>query len=137
MNKFHSENNELLPRRSTLKSAGYDFISPETFIVPAHGEALIDSKVSIELDEDKVLMCYVRSSYGFKYGITLSNGTGIIDADFYPNTIKCKLKNNSENDFTVNAGDKYMQGIIMKYYVADDEITPTAIRDSGIGSTGK
>lgn len=136
MIKFHSENPELLPKRSTSGSAGYDFISPGRYVVPAHGECLIESNVSIELDKDKVLFLYVRSSYGFKYGITLSNGTGIIDSDFYPNTMKCKLRNDSDKDFVIEKGDKYMQGVIVKYYVTDDDNT-TEVRTGGIGSTGK
>ena len=136
MIKFHSDFSELLPKRSTSGSAGYDFISPGDIVVPAHGEALIESKVSIELDKDKVLLLFVRSSYGFKHGITLSNGTGIIDSDFYPNTMKCKLRNDSDVDFKISKGDKYMQGVIVKYFVTDDDNT-TEIRTGGIGSTGK
>ena len=136
MIKFHVESKELLPKRSTSGSAGYDFLSPVDIVVPAHGEALIESNVSIELDKDKVLLLFVRSSYGFKHGITLSNGTGIIDSDFYPNTMKCKLRNDSDVDFKINKGDKYMQGVIVKYFVTDDDDT-TEIRTGGIGSTGK
>ena len=137
MNKFVTENPELMPRRSTLNSAGYDFIAPKDYIVPPHGTCLIESEVAVELDPDKVLLLFVRSSYGFKHGVTLANGTGIIDSDFYPNTIKCKLKNDSDNGLMIKAGDHYMQGIITSYVVADEEITPTAERISGIGSTGK
>ena len=117
MIKFHAESKELLPKRSTSGSAGYDFMSPVDIVVPAHGEALIESNVSVELDKDKVLLLFVRSSYGFKHGITLSNGTGIIDSDFYPNTMKCKLRNDSDVDFEIKKGDKYMQGVIVKYFV--------------------
>ena len=136
MIKFHSQNKELIPSRSTTGSAGYDFISPERYVVPAHGERLIESNVSIELDKDKVLLLFVRSSYGFKYGITLANGTGIIDSDFFPNTMKCKLRNDSDKDFVIEKGDKYMQGVIIQYFVADGD-NVTAVRTGGIGSTGK
>ncbi len=136
MVKFHAKENELLPIRSTKGSAGYDFIAPADYVVPAHGECLIESGVSIELDSDKVLLLFVRSSYGFKYGVTLSNGTGVIDSDFYPNTMKCKLRNDSDNDLIIKKGDKYMQGVIVKYYTADDD-NATGVRTGGIGSTGK
>ena len=137
MNKFVCEKPELMPRRSTLHSAGYDFIAPQDYIVPPHGTCLIESEVAVELDPDKVLLLYVRSSYGFKYGVTLANGTGIIDSDFYPNTIKCKLKNDTDSALYIKAGDHYMQGIVMPYTVMDDEVPPTDVRDGGIGSTGK
>lgn len=136
MIKFHSEKEELMPRRSTSGSAGYDFISPVDIVIPAHGEGLIESEVSIELDKDKVLLLFVRSSYGFKYGVTLSNGTGVIDSDFYPNTMKCKLRNDSDKDLIIKKGDKYMQGVIVQYFVTDDD-DATGVRTGGIGSTGK
>lgn len=136
MIKFHTEKEELMPVRSTTGSAGYDFIAPSDYVVPAHGEKLIESEVSIELDKDKVLLLFVRSSYGFKHGVTLSNGTGIIDSNFYPNTMKCKLKNDSDTDLIIKKGDKYMQGIVMSYFIADDD-NATGVRTGGIGSTGK
>lgn len=136
MIKFHTEKKELTPKRSTAGSAGYDFIAPKKYIVPAHGECLIETEVSIESDKDKVLLLFVRSSYGFKHGITLSNGTGVIDSDFFPNTMKCKLRNDSDKDFVIEEGDKYMQGIIVQYYLADNDDT-TGVRSSGIGSTGR
>jgi len=136
MIKFHTNDENLMPRRSTSGSAGYDFISPDRYVVSAHGECLIESGVSIELDKDKVLLLFVRSSYGFKHGITLSNGTGVIDSDFYPNTMKCKLRNDSDKDFVIEKGDKYMQGVIVQYFIADDDNT-TTVRTGGIGSTGK
>lgn len=136
MIKFHSEKKELLPKRSTSKSAGYDFMAPSDYVVPAHGECYFDTGVSIELDEDKVLLLLVRSSYGFKHKITLSNGTGVIDADFYPLTMKCKLRNDSDEDFLIKKGDKYMQGIIVNYFkTMDDDVNIT--RKGGIGSTGE
>lgn len=136
MIKFHAENPELLPKRSTTGSAGYDFIAPADYVVPAHGECLIESKVSVELDNDKVLLLFVRSSYGFKYGVTLSNGTGIIDSDFFSETMKCKLRNDSDKDLIIHKGDKYMQGVIVKYFTTDDD-DATGVRTGGIGSTGK
>ena len=136
MNLFETQKLELLPKRATKHSAGYDFIAPQDYVVPAHGTCLIESGVSVRLDEDKVLMCFVRSSYGFKYGVTLANGTGIIDADFYPNTIKCKLKNDSDVDLIIKKGDHYMQGIIMQYFKTDAD-NVTVERQGGIGSTGK
>lgn len=138
MNKFYCDDPNLMPRRGTKFSAGYDFIAPEKIVIRPHSVSdVIDSKVSIKLDTNKVLMCYVRSSFGFKHSVTLVNNTGIIDADFYPNTIKCKLRNDSDDFFVIEKGDKYMQGIIMNYSIAEDEIEPEAERLAGIGSTGK
>ena len=42
----------------------------------------------------------------------------------------------SDNDLVIKKGDKYMQGVIVQYYVADDD-NATGVRNGGIGSTGK
>lgn len=137
-NRFHTPLHITHPRRATEGSAGYDFFSPADFIVPAHGVSdVIDTEVSVQLDSGCVLMCYVRSSFGFKHGITLVNGTGIIDRDFYPNTIKCRLRNDSDEDFVIHKGDKFMQGIFMSYLVeANENKSHMVERGGGIGSTG-
>lgn len=137
MNKFHAENGSLKPMRATMFSAGYDFVSPVDFVIPAHGvSGVIDGQVSIELDPWCVLLVFVRSSWGFKHGITLVNGTGVIDADFYPNTIKFKFRNDSDEDFKVKKGDRIAQGIILQYQKTENDTLSCSIRDGGIGSTG-
>ena len=139
MNKFHAENGSLKPMRATLFSAGYDFVSPVDFVIPAHGVSeIVDGQVSIELDPWCVLLVFVRSSWGFKHGITLVNGTGVIDSDFYPNTIKFKFRNDSDEDFEVRKGDRIAQGIILQYQkAAGDDALRCSVRDGGIGSTGE
>lgn len=138
MNCFHVEDGALKPARATLLSAGYDFVSPVNFTIPAHGVSeVIDGQVSIELDSWCVLLVFVRSSWGFKHGITLVNGTGVIDADFYPNTIKFKFRNDSDEDFKVKRGDRIAQGIILNYHcAAGNDALSCVVRTGGIGSTG-
>lgn len=128
----------ITPVRATKNSAGYDFFTPVDIIIPAHGTSkTVDLGVAVALDPDKVLLCHVRSSLGFKHDCGLVNFTGIIDADFYPNTIKVKFRNYSDNDVIIKAGEKCMQGIIMQYFTVDDEDEVSTERSGGIGSTGK
>ena len=140
MDRFHAKKEELTPRRATAFSAGYDFVSPTDFTIPAHGTSeVIDGEVSVELESWDVLLVFVRSSWGFKHGITLVNGTGVIDADFYPNTIKFKFRNDSDEDFEVHKGDRIAQGIIFRYGVVegDADYAVKVNRTGGIGSTGE
>lgn len=142
MNKFHlvdKDRPELLPKRATPGSAGYDFFSPISFIVPAHGQScLIDTGVMVELDEDKVMLCDVRSSYGFNHNVRLINTIGIIDSDYYKKggVIKCILVNDGDKDLFVFAGDRFMQGVITNYYTVENDSVINATREGGIGSTG-
>ena len=78
---------------------------------------------------------FTRSGNGIKKGITLRNNVGVVDSDYFPNTIGTVLVNNSDIDFHVKKGDKIMQGIITKFYRASEEELTTTVRVNGFGST--
>ena len=91
------------------------------------------------MQEGEVLLLYVRSSVGIKKGLVLANGTGVIDADYYYNesndgNICLALRNETDTDITLKAGERVMQGVFVPYLVADDDTT-TETRTGGIGST--
>lgn len=130
----------ILPTRSTQHSAGYDFaVDFEIKLQPKSYTELMFTDIKAKMNDDEVLMLYIRSSLGIKSGITLANNTGIIDSDYYSNpnndgNIGVKLYNNSNNEVTIPAGKPFMQGIFVKYITTDDDKT-TSIRDGGFGST--
>lgn len=126
----------LEPRRATKFSAGYDFVAPSDIHVKAHDKAYFDTEVEISISQDKVMLLFIRSSLGIKHGITLANGTGVIDSDYHE-TIKCLLVNNSDEDYLIKKGDRFMQGVIVKYYLLENDKVVDQERTSGIGSTGK
>ena len=134
--KKNGTNSHLKPRRATKHSAGYDFTAPCDILIKAHGKTLVDTEVTIKIKEDKVMLLFVRSSLGIKHMISLANGTGVIDSDYHE-TIKCMLVNNSDEDYTIKKGERYIQGVVVKYYLMDDDEVVTTERKSGIGSTGK
>lgn len=129
----------ILPCRATKKSAGYDFYS-KVSVNAAPGEVVkIWSDVKASMNDDEVLMLYVRSSMGGKW--MLSNSTGIIDSDYYSNpkndgNIGLFLKNISDENQQINIGDRIAQGIFMKYLVTDND-DADGNRIGGHGSTGK
>lgn len=125
---------ELMPIRKTKDSAGYDFIAPKTITIPKGWMVSFDSEVSVEMKSGYVLQLFIRSSLG-KKGLTLTNSVGIIDAD-YRLPINAFLINNGDSDITIEKGDRYMQGIFVQHFIAEEE-TPTEERIGGIGSTGK
>jgi dUTP pyrophosphatase len=129
-----------LPKRGTTGSAGYDFFCPISFELNPGEEIKIPTGIRVELDDDKVLLCHMRSSLGFKYRLWLNNVTGVIDSDYFhamnEGHIFAKLYNGGDKVVSINKGDAFMQGIIQQYFkVEDDEAD--APRIGGIGSTGK
>lgn len=132
-----------LPVRKTKLSAGYDFHTPFAFDLAPNESIKIPTGIKVRIKDGQFLAIHVRSSIGFKYGAVLSNGTGIIDGDYYGNVdneghIFIKLVNLSTEGKTLhcNKGDAIAQGIFMPYDITvDDEAS--GIRTGGIGSTGR
>ena len=83
--KVNEELDTKLPERQTKASAGYDFYVIEDVEIPAYGTVMLPTNVKAYMQEGEVLLLYVRSSIGIKRGLALSNGTGVIDADYFSN----------------------------------------------------
>lgn len=131
-----------IPKRGTKNSAGYDICSPIEIRIPAGGVSeAIQTDIKAYMKEDEVLEIYPRSSLGFKKGLMLINTVGIIDSDYYSNkdndgNIGFKLKNLTDKEVVIEAGEKIMQGIFKKYLKVDND-NSTEERIGGVGSTGK
>lgn len=135
--KYPTPKEILLPRRGTSSSAGYDFYCPYEVIVPAHGSAFIPTWVKcLDMPEDKVLKIFIRSSLGIKRGLSLSNGTGIIDSD-YVWCIGISVYNRTDEDVVIGEGERFAQGIFENYYLTSDDAPIENARTGGFGSTGK
>lgn len=132
----------IIPKRSTKFSAGYDFYMPYDLTVKKNEVVLIPTGIKAMLNSDEFLGIYIRSSLGFKYNLRMCNQVGIIDSDYYNNSsneghIFVKLKNEGDNDIILKKYDRYVQGIIQKYYIVDNEKEIEDIRVGGIGSSGR
>jgi dUTP pyrophosphatase len=131
-----------LPKRGDKRSAGYDFYSPVDLVIKAGETGFIWTDIKAFMQDDEVLLLYVRSSVGVKHGVVLSNGTGVVDASYFSNAnndgnIGIPLRNLSDKDFVINKGDRIAQGIFMNYLVADDDNVMNEERKGGFGSSGK
>jgi len=131
-----------LPRRATTYSAGYDFFSPIQFRLPADKTIKIPTGIKALCCRNEFLSIHVRSSTGFKYNVNLLNSTGIVDHDFANNPdneghIWMGFKNHGENEWKVNQGEAFGQGIFMKYAITDDDSPKSDERVGGFGSSGK
>ncbi len=132
----------IIPKKSTKFSAGYDFYMPYDLTIKKDEVVLIPTGIKVILNSDEFLGIYIRSSLGFKYNLRMCNQVGIIDSDYYNNTsneghIFVKLKNEGDNDIILKKYDRYVQGIIQKYYIVDNEKEIEDIRVGGIGSSGR
>ena len=130
-----------IPHRGTSGSAGYDFSSPFNIILPPGKTVVIPTGIRVQIDSDWMLQLFPRSSYGFKYRMTLDNTVGIIDSDYYyadnEGHIMAKITNHGNEILKIAAGDRFIQGIFIQYGLAQNDIVDSGKRSGGIGSTGK
>ena len=131
-----------LPIRKTKKSAGYDFESLYDFVLKPGEIIKLPLGIKACMNEDEVLMIFVRSSQGFKYNIRLCNQVGIIDSDYYNNSdneghLFVRLQNEGDKDYIVKKGDAICQGMFTKFLIVDDEMNMGNIRKGGLGSTNR
>lgn len=127
-----------LPIRATKGSAGYDFYSPIEICLKPGESAKIPTGIRCKIDDGYVLQIYPRSSLGFKYQMCLLNTVGIIDSDYYnadnEGHIIVGVINRGDKDLIINKGDRFVQGIFYKYYLAFEEENNNE-RHGGFGST--
>ena len=131
----------VLPYRKTMNSAGYDFISLCRMCIKPNESVRIPTGIKVILNEDEFLALFVRSSLGIKHDIRLSNQVGIVDADYYNNPdneghLWICVKNEGENEFVLEKGAAFAQGVFSKYFVTEDD-NATGVRTGGIGSTDR
>ena len=130
-----------LPVRATKCSAGYDFHSPEDFIVNPGEIVAVKMQVKAQIREGQVLLLFPRSSLGWKYNVRLVNTVGVIDADYYNNPdnegeIGLKMENCGDKPLVVHKNDRLIQGIFVKFDITDDD-QAEGERLGGFGSTNK
>lgn len=136
---FLRSNKATAPTRGSALAAGYDLYSSETATVPARGQALVSTDISVMVPENTYGRVAPRLGLAVKHGI--STGAGVIDAD-YRGEVKVVLFNHSDRDFAISPGDRIAQLVLETIMHADvqliteQELASTDRGAGGFGSTG-
>lgn len=140
--KIVNKSTNPLPGYSTELSSGMGiraFLTDEIVLKPLQ-RVLVPTGLFIELPEGFEAKIKPRSGLALKYGITVLNTPGTIDAD-YRGEIGVILVNLSQDDFVIKNGERICQMIISKHEKVswnDVEILEETVRGaSGFGHIGK
>jgi dUTP pyrophosphatase len=131
-----------LPAYETLFSSGMDIRANVEFpvILKPMERCLVPTGIFIELPEGYEAQIRPRSGLAYKHGITVLNSPGTIDSD-YRGEIKIILINLSDDEFTINNGERICQMVIQKCLQIEWELTDllndTKRGSGGFGHTGK
>ena len=110
-----------------------------TIILNPGGRVLIPTGLYMAIPEGYELQIRPRSGLALKYGITVVNTPGTIDA-VYRGNIGVILKNDGIEPFVIEQGDRIAQGVLNKVEEANlievDSLDETDRSDSGYGKSG-
>ena len=127
--------NATMPERATKGSAGYDISSSEAITIQPGEIKLVSTGLAVQMEQDDVMLLIDRSSNPRKRGLVLSNSVGVIDHDYFPNEFMGMFTNITDKPVTIEAGQRIMQAVFVKYGLVDDD-NALGYRTGGFGSTG-
>jgi dUTP pyrophosphatase len=129
-----------LPSYATSGSAGMDLRSAESLTLKPGDRALVATGIAIALPDHYEAQVRPRSGLAVKYGVTVLNSPGTIDAD-YRGEIKVPLINHGQEDFVITRGDRIAQLVVASVTTAVlvevETLDETARGVGGFGSSGK
>lgn len=135
--KIKIDENAFVPTRAHETDAGLDLYARENQIVPAHGSAIFDTGVHVELPPFTAGFLKSKSGLNVKHNLT---SEGVLDVG-YTGSIVVKLYNHGETDYQVKMGDKISQLVVVDIHIPHlqivDELQDTSRGNNGFGSTGR
>ena len=130
------------PTYATEMSAGMDLKAniTEAVLLEPLQRAMIPTGIYLALPEGTEAQVRPRSGLAAKFGISVLNAPGTIDAD-YRGEVKVILVNLSNEPFTINPGERIAQLVLARYERIEwDEVETldeTCRGEGGFGSTGR
>lgn len=131
-----------LPRYETPLSAGMDVRAnlTEPIVLKPLERTLVPTGLFVELPAGYEMQVRPRSGLAAKYGLTVLNAPGTVDAD-YRGEVKVILANLSNEPFTINDGERVAQLVVAQHAQVEWEesevLSDTERGAGGFGSTGK
>ncbi|MGL4451173.1 MAG: dUTP diphosphatase [Sarcina sp.] len=140
--KIVKEEGVKTPKYMTEGAAGMDVQAKidEPIVLKPLERKLIPTGIKIEIPFGYEVQVRPRSGLALKHGITLVNTPGTIDSD-YRGEVGVILINLSNEEFTVNPGERVGQLVLQKVYKMEfeevEQLSTTVRAEGGFGHTGK
>jgi len=133
-----------LPKQQSAGAAGVDLLAAlgisEVISLAPGKRATVPCGFAIALPEGYEAQVRPRSGLASKYGVSVLNSPGTIDAD-YRGEVKVILINLGEETFEIRRGDRIAQMVVAPVsavgFSEKDTLNETERGSSGFGSTGR
>lgn len=127
-----------VPSQGSKLAAGYDIVATDKITLEIGQRALVGTGLVVAIEEGYEAQIRPRSGLALKFGVTVLNAPGTIDAD-YRGEIKVLLINHGTKPYTVMPGYRIAQMVFSPVIVPqfiEDFLGDTARGDGGFASTG-
>lgn len=131
-----------VPARATDLAGGYDIFMPYSGLLFPHQDQgeLMPLGFAAEVPQGYVALLLPRSGTGAKFGVSLNNTVGVIDAD-YRGEWKASLRLKNGTPFSWEAGERLLQFLIVPVLTPElvvvDQLDDTARGNTGFGGSGR
>ena len=131
---------DLRPHKQHVGDSGFDLKSRITTVLKRGQFMAVPTGLFLELPQNTEAQIRPRSGMAARMGITVLNAPGTVDSS-YRGEVHVILINHSEQDFTINRGDRIAQMIIQTIpeidFVEQENLSETERGSGGFGSTGR
>ena len=130
-----------IPARATAGSAGYDIVTPVSFVLAPGESVKIPTGLRIKMEPGWMLLILPKSGLGSRFRLQLDNTMGLIDQDYYSAAneghIMVPVTNDSKSGkiLEVPAGKAFVQAVLVPFGITCDD-DAEGERKGGFGSTG-
>jgi dUTP pyrophosphatase len=129
-----------LPTAQHPGDAGLDLRSVADIVVAPGERAMVPTGVSVAIPEGHAGLVLPRSGLASKWGLTLANAPGLIDAGYRGEVICAVVNLDRETAVAIAKGDRIAQLVIVAIPPVmstwAEELPETARGEGGFGSTG-
>lgn len=132
---------EYVPVYAHPGDAGADLRAAESVDLAPGARATVPTGVAIALPDGFAAFVLPRSGLAAKHGITIVNAPGTVDAGYRGEIRVTLLNTDTEETFSITAGDRIAQLVVMPVtrvnFVPVETLPGSHRGESGFGSTGR
>ena len=129
-----------MPTRAHPGDAGVDLCTSVDVTLAPGERALVGTGIAVALPVGTVGLIHPRSSLAAKFGLSVVNTPGTVDAGYRGEIKVCLINHDTERAVELRRGDRIAQLLVQRVELVDfvevDELDDTARGSGGYGSSG-
>ncbi|WP_068162123.1 dUTP diphosphatase [Rhodococcus phenolicus] len=129
-----------VPRRAHAGDAGVDLCTTSDVTIEPGRRVLVGTGIAVALPVGTVGLIHPRSGLAAKFGLSVVNTPGTVDAGYRGEIKVCLINHDPEKSIELRRGDRIAQLVVQKVELVDfvevDELDDTTRGAGGYGSSG-